>query len=564
MGGEWRRTTIGDLCDAGVAELQTGPFGSQLHAHDYVDDGVPVVPTEAIRARRIDHSVLPKVSPSKAHELSRHRLLRGDILFARRGVQATGHIGCVRDAEQGFLCGTGAIRLRVRSDSGDVDSDFLSHVLADPASIDWFKFHAIGATMPNLNEGIIRSFPLLLPPPSEQRAIAHILGTLDDKIELNRRMSETLEAMARALFQSWFVDFLPVRAKMAANANDPSLLLPQVEPGSWYVYAIECNDGSLYIGQTEDLRQRWLQHVGGKGANWTKSHPPARVAYWEKQPSREAAVERENWLKTGYGRKWLKKEIAARTQTGDPVRAKCRGDQPVAPTGWQWPQHILDLFPDRLVPSELGEIPEGWEVKPISELAEVVGGSTPKTERAEYWEGGTHHWVTPKDLSGLSMPVLLDTERKITDAGLGQISSGLLPKGTVLLSSRAPIGYLAIAEVPVAVNQGFIAMKPRPGVSNLFLLRWAGAAHDEIVSRANGSTFLEISKASFRSISTVTPAADIMDAFDRVTRPMYLKVVEHERESRTLAALRDTLLPKLISGELRVKDAEAFLKERGL
>ncbi len=219
------------------------------------------------------------------------------------------------------------------------------------------------------------------------------------------------------------------------------------------------------------------------------------------------------------------------------------------------------LFPARLIDSELGEIPEGWEVKPIGELAEVVGGSTPKTELAEYWDGGTHHWVTPKDLSGLSTPVLLATERKTTDAGLGQISSGLLPKGTVLLSSRAPIGYLAIAEVPVAVNQGFIAMKPRQGVPNLFLLRWARAAHDEILSHANGSTFLEISKASFRPIRTVAPPARVLGAFDRLSRPMYCKVVEDERESRNLAALRDALLPKLISGELRVKDAERVVRE---
>jgi type I restriction enzyme S subunit len=238
----------------------------------------------------------------------------------------------------------------------------------------------------------------------------------------------------------------------------------------------------------------------------------------------------------------------------DPVRAKAEGRDPGLP------KPLADLFPARLVDSELGEIPQGWEVKPIGDLAEVVGGSTPKTERSEYWEGGTHHWVTPKDLSGLSMPVLLDTERKITDAGLAQVSSGLLPKGTVLLSSRAPIGYLAIAEVPVAVNQGFVAMKPRPRISNLYLLRWASAAHDEIVSHANGSTFLEISKSNFRPIRVVAPAAPVTHAFDLLSRPMYLKVVEHERESRTLAALRDTLLPKLISGELRVKNAERIIE----
>jgi len=237
----------------------------------------------------------------------------------------------------------------------------------------------------------------------------------------------------------------------------------------------------------------------------------------------------------------------------DPVRAKAEG------RGTGLPQHLADLFPDRLVDSELGEIPEGWEVKPIKELAEVGGGSTPKTERAEYWDGGTHHWVTPKDLSGLSMPVLLDTERKITDAGLAQISSGLLPPGTLLLSSRAPIGYLAISEVPVAVNQGFIAMKPRHGTSNLFLMRWASAAHNEIVSHANGSTFLEISKSSFRPIRITAPSGPVMDAFDHLSRPLYRKVVEHERQSRTLTALRDVLLPKLVSGEIRVTDAERFV-----
>src|SRR6266508_3243077 len=175
MTGEWRQASIGELCDAGVAELQTGPFGSQLHAYDYVDDGVPVVPTEAIRGRQIDDSVLPKIAQAKAQELAKHRLRPGDILFARRGVQATGHIGCVRQAEDGFICGTGAIRLRVTRSTDEIDPDYLSHVLADPASVAWFKFHAIGATMPNLNEGIIRSFPLSIPPLPEQRAIAHIL-----------------------------------------------------------------------------------------------------------------------------------------------------------------------------------------------------------------------------------------------------------------------------------------------------------------------------------------------------------------------------------------------------
>ncbi|GIU83153.1 MAG: restriction endonuclease subunit S [Acidobacteria bacterium] len=337
----------------------------------------------------------------------------------------------------------------------DVDSRFLYYVFTQLGH-ELESSGSGGSVYTNVSKSRFSNIEVLIPVDlGEQRAIAHILGTLDDKIELNRRLSETLEQMARALFKAWFVDFEPVRAKMEG---------------------------------------RWQRGQSLPGL----------------------------------------------------------------------PAHLYDLFPDRLVESELGEIPEGWEVKAIGEMAEVVGGSTPKTNRAEFWEGGTYHWVTPKDLSHLSLPVLLDTERKITDAGLAQISSGLLPQGTVLLSSRAPIGYLAIAEVPVAVNQGFIAMRPRQGVSNLFLLHWARAAHDEIISHANGSTFLEISKASFRPIRLVAPPPAVMLAYDRLSRPLYRRVVENERESHTLAALRDALLPKLIRGEIRVKDAERFLKERGL
>jgi type I restriction enzyme S subunit len=285
----------------------------------------------------------------------------------------------------------------------------------------------------------------------EQRAIAHILGTLDDKIELNRRMNETLEALARAIFKSWFVDFDPVRAKMEG---------------------------------------RWKRGQSLPGL----------------------------------------------------------------------PAHLFDLFPDRLVDSELGEIPEGWRVGAIGDLAEVVGGSTPSTSNPGYWHGGGHHWATPKDLSRLSVPVLLATERKITDAGLAQIGSGLLPAGTVLLSSRAPIGYLAIAEVPVAINQGFIAMRPRDGVSNLFILLWADVAREDIMRRANGSTFQEISKANFRSIPLPLPSAALMSAFHQNVIPLYRRIVENAREFRALAALRDVLLPKLIRGEIRIKDTSGVLE----
>jgi type I restriction enzyme S subunit len=236
----------------------------------------------------------------------------------------------------------------------------------------------------------------------------------------------------------------------------------------------------------------------------------------------------------------------------DPVRAKAEGRDPGLPP------EIAALFPDSFEDSVVGEIPRGWGVKHVGELADIVGGTTPSTKEPKFWDGGTHAWATPKDLSGLSVPVLLNTERRITDAGLSQVGSGLLPIGTVLLSSRAPIGYLAVAEIPVAINQGFIAMIPKAGMSNLFLLLWASSAQEAIVSRANGSTFLEISKANFRPIPVVTPTVDLMRSFEKLARPLFERIVANTREAQSLATLRDTLLPKLISGELRVEDAERF------
>jgi type I restriction enzyme S subunit len=200
--------------------------------------------------------------------------------------------------------------------------------------------------------------------------------------------------------------------------------------------------------------------------------------------------------------------------------------------------------------------PEGWRTSIIGDEITISGGGTPSTKEPAYWEGGEHHWVTPKDLSVLSSPVLLTTGRRITDAGIAKISSGLLPVGTVLLSSRAPIGYLAIAEVPTAINQGFIAIICDRALPNLFVLFWCKESMGAIVSNANGSTFQEISKANFRPLRVVVPPEEVLTAFMTMASPLYQRTVSNLREIEALATVRDTILPKLLSGELRVRDAE--------
>ena len=441
MAGDWRESTVGEIAAPVRNALVGGPFGSNLGSRDYVDAGVPVIRGQNMGGRWVAGR-FAYVTDAKADSLDANLARPGDIVFTQRGT--LGQLSVVPSAKfDRYLVSQSQMKLTVNHKLAV--PLFIYYAFSTAEQQDYIRQNAIQTGVPHTNLGILRGTPVPLPPLPEQRAIAHILGSLDDKIELNRRMNETLEAMARALFKSWFVDFDPVRAK--AEGRDPGL-----------------------------------------------------------------------------------------------------------------PKPLADLFPARLVDSELGETPEGWNVKPVGDLADVIGGTTPSTKEPRYWDGGTNAWATPKDLSGLSVPVLLDTERRITSAGLSQVGSGLLPKGTVLLSSRAPIGYLAVAELPVAINQGFIAMVAKAGTANLFLLLWASVAHEEIVSRANGSTFLEISKSNFRPIPVVTPSAQVMQAFERLLRPMYERIVQCARESSTLATLRDSLLPKLISGELRVKDTEKFVE----
>ena len=300
----------------------------------------------------------------------------------------------------------------------------------------------VGSANPTLNRNHVHPIQVRWPPLRQQRAIASILGALDDKIELNLQTNKSLLAMARTIFKAWFVDFEPVKAKASGESN--------------------------YRGM---------------------------------------------------------------------------------------PQEVFDRLPDQLMEGELGPIPVGWRRTPIGDLVEVVGGGTPSTTNPEFWEGGEFAFCTPKDMSRLSAPVLLDTERHITKAGVGKISSGQLPIGSVLLSSRAPIGYLAIADTPVSVNQGIIAMLTGE-IPNTYILFWIESNMEAIKARAGGSTFAEINKQNFRPILALQPDERILAAFGDITRPLLGLIASNGRESRALGAMRDTLLQKLMSGAIPVPNIE--------
>jgi type I restriction enzyme S subunit len=334
------------------------------------------------------------------------------VVVGRKGAYRGVHYSC----EPFYVIDT-AYWVRPLNDRVDLKWAYYALRLADINGRD------SGSAIPSTSRGDVYTKSVPFPSLEEQRRIAAVLGALDDKIELNRKMNQTLEEMAQAIFKSWFIDF----------------------------------DG----------------------------HDPAD-----------------------------------------------------------------------LVDSELGPIPRGWEVRPIGEWAKIVGGGTPSTKVDEYWEPPTYCWTTPKDLSNAECLWLLSTARKLSEEGISKVSSGLLPRGTFLLSSRAPVGYTALASMPLAVNQGYIAIPPQDKVSTSYLLFWSRENLDVIKARAGGTTFAEISKRNFRPIPIIVPESGVLSRFDQTTAPLLAKIEMNAKQGRVLADIRDTLLPKLISGEIRVPEAE--------
>jgi type I restriction enzyme S subunit len=431
MPNDWPQFTTAELINSGALEIGDG---YRAKNSEMSTQGLPFIRAGDVNGRvnTIGTDILSRASVQKAGpKIS----LPGDVVITTKGT--VGRLAIVRSDDPMFVYSPQLCYWRSK-DPERLHPAWLFYALQSDEFVHQMRWSAGQTDMaPYMSLTDQRTFfKLTVPPVPEQRAIAATLGALDDKIELNRKMNATLEAMARALFRDWFVDFGPTRAKAEGRA-------PYLSPDLW------------------------------------------------------------------------------------------------------------SLFPDRL--DDEGK-PEVWEVSTIGDEVRVVGGSTPSTKEPDFWDGGIN-WATPKDLSTLAAPVLLETSRSITAAGLAKISSGLLPVGTLLLSSRAPIGYLAIAEVPVAINQGFIGMICDNRVSNVFAWLWTLENMEAILAKANGSTFQEISKSNFRPLPVVVPSEPVLQAFDAIAKPLYERIVRNERESRTLAETRDLLLPRLMSGKLRVAEA---------
>lgn len=197
-----------------------------------------------------------------------------------------------------------------------------------------------------------------------------------------------------------------------------------------------------------------------------------------------------------------------------------------------------------------------WKVGTISDLGTVTGGSTPSKAKPEYYTDNGIAWITPKDLSINKSKFISHGETDITELGLKNSSASIMPEGTVLFSSRAPIGYIAISNGEVTTNQGFKSVVPKPEIGTAFVYFFLKNNLPTIEGAASGSTFKEVSGSTMKNVPAVIPDTGTLAKFNDFCSPLFEKQKNLEQENQHLAFLRDTLLPKLMSGELDVSNIQ--------
>ncbi|MCD9096432.1 restriction endonuclease subunit S [Luteimonas fraxinea] len=366
----------------------------------------------------------------------RTRIQTGDVLLTIVG--SVGQVAVVPKELDGWNIAR-AIAM-IRPNKPEL-SRWLSLVLRSPQAQYQLGVAANTTVQTTINLKDLRELRVPMPDDGEREAIAHILGMLDDKIELNRSRNQTLEAMTRALFKDWFVDFGPVRAKMEG-------------------------------------RKPYL------------------------------------------------------------------------------PNDIWQLFSDRI--DDEGK-PEGWEMQPLSELLTIIGGGTPKTSVDEYW-GGEIPWFSVVDTPSASDVFVVATEKNITAQGLAGSSARLVPKGATIISARGTVGNLAIAGCEMTFNQSCYGLRGTGSAGDYFVYLTAQQMVDQLKSMAHGSVFSTITRQTFETIRRPFPPPAVLTAFERLMTGWFDAILSSVEESRSLAQLHDTLLPKLISGELRIADAKKFME----
>ncbi len=425
MGSEWRQYRLGDL----------GSFrnGANFSRSDY-GAGFPIVNVKQLYASRyVGTESLLRVTSSAIANPENLFLKRGDILFARSSVKGSGagQAAMVFDCPENTIFSGFIIRFRVEANE-TVLPLFLNYLLRSDVFRELLTRIASGTTITNLSQGTLASLPISLPPLFEQQAVVNILGSLDDKIELNRKMNETLEEMARAIFKSWFVDFDPVHAK--AEGRDASV-----------------------------------------------------------------------------------------------------------------PPEIADLFPDSFEDSDLGEIPKGWREGTLSDLAEL---------NPENWSKGKRPTVIEYvDLSGTKWGNI-DSVSTYAEMDAPSRAQRVLRQGDTIIGTVRPGNgsYALVSDPGLTGSTGFAVLRPRQSDFTEFTYLAASSRRniDRLSRLADGAAYPAVRPDVVANTEIVVPSEDILACFSDSVVTLFARAAMSKRESKTLISLRDSLLPELLSGKLKV------------
>lgn len=433
MANEWLASSLGELTDwaSGGTPPKENP--------EYWGGDIPWISASSMKSGRLSES--DRTLTQKGLEQKSRLARKNDVLLLVRGSELHKRIPVgVATRDVAFNQDVKALRAK-----NSISSTYLYYWLTahEPMLLSKVEHTGIGAG--KLDTAVLKALPVEVPPVEEQRAIAHILGTLDDKIELNRRSNETLEAMARALFKAWFVDFEPVRAKMEG---------------------------------------RWQRGQSLPGL----------------------------------------------------------------------PAHLYDLLPDRLVESELGEIPEGWEVTSLSEFSSLNPESWTKRTRS-----GEIRYV---DLSNTKWGRIESVTNYEADDAPSRAQRVLRPLDTIIGTVRPGNGsYALVSDEGLTGSTGFAVLRPlrRECSEFVYLASTARENIDRLSNLADGGAYPAVRPEIVSATQVPRIGKEIIGEFSRQVSPMLAGMMGNERTSRSLTQLRDTLLPKLVSGELRVPDAERIV-----
>ncbi|NGO54916.1 restriction endonuclease subunit S [Allomesorhizobium camelthorni] len=430
MAGEWALTTLGDVTDV----LTGFPFKSSSFSED--SDDVKLLRGDNVAQGSLRWDNAKRWPNAAQSDLDSYRLLEGDLILAmdRPWIEAGLKFAVVRPQDLPSLLVQRVARLRARV---GVDQRFLGYVIASRSFTDYILGVQTGTAVPHISAGQIRAFSFKLPAAADQKAIGELLGSLDDKIQLNRRIGETLEDMALTLFKNWFVDFGPVRAKAEGRVT----------------------------GLSAEMSPLFPEGFGADG------------------------------------------------------------------------------------------LPEGWVKRPLLQHARLISGGTPKTDEPAYWNGAVS-WASAKDVSQCPDRLLIGTERSITQRGLVESATRIVPAlSTVVVARGATTGRHCLFGREMAMNQTCYALSSLNETPFWLTCAFAHLV-DELVQGAHGSVFDTITTTTLGAAHVIDGGQALMLAFEASVQPLYQRILGLIEEATTLRTLRDTLLPKLISGELRIKDAE--------